>query len=94
MPLPSLNSSDASITLTSSGKSDKSSVTPYDSKFRESLGRHNIYINLEEPPTEAIRRASGIVSGPRLTPEVDEATAKEIKGESRQLKTEDEEDII
>ncbi|KAI9853849.1 MAG: hypothetical protein M1813_001795 [Trichoglossum hirsutum] len=94
MPLPPSNSSDASIARTSSGKSDKSSVTPYDSKFRESLGHHNIYINLEKPPAEAIWRASGIVTGPRLTPEVDEATAEEIKDESRQLETEDEEDII
>jgi hypothetical protein len=93
MALPSSDDSGASTALTS-GKSDKSSVTPYDSDFRNSLVYRNIYINRKKPPMELIRRVREIITGPRSSPEADEATAEEVKDKSRELETENEEDII
>ncbi len=62
MPLQPLDGGEVGITFTSlSKKSSRSSVGPYDTDFRQSLGYHNIYIGCKEPPIELMRRAKEII---------------------------------
>ena len=62
MAPPSLDDSGASTAVTSSTrKSDKSSVGPYDSDFRKSLGYRNIYIERKKPPKGLVWRAREII---------------------------------
>lgn len=95
MPLPSPDGSGASAAFTSSSvKSDKSSASVKDTDYRKALGYRNIYIECEEPPVGLMKRAKEITMGSRSSPEVDEATAREVKKTSRQLGTKNEENII
>jgi hypothetical protein len=92
---PSLDDSGAYTAVTSSTrKSDKSSVSPYNSDFRKSLSYHNIYIEYKKPSERLVWRARKIIIGPRSSPEVDDATAEKIADMVRELQTESEKDII
>ena len=58
------------------------------------MGYRNIYIERKKPPKGLVWRAREIIMGPRLSPEVDDATAEKVADTSRELQTESEEDII
>lgn len=81
-------------TKSTSSKSERSAASVHDIDYHRSLGYRNIYIEHEEPPVELMRRAQRIVSRPRLSPEMDDATAKKLKEKSRKLRNESEDVII
>jgi hypothetical protein len=95
MAPPSLDDSRASTAVTSSSrKSDKFSVGPYDLDFRKSLGYRNIYIECKKPLKGLVWRAREIIIGLCLSPEVDDTTAEKVTDMARELQTESKEDII
>lgn len=93
--LPSPDDTRSSIAFVSSSKrSEKSAVSVQDADFRDSLRYRNIYINREDPPVELMRRAKRIITRPRTSPEMDDATAQELRDTARRLETEGEEVIV
>ncbi|SLM35713.1 hypothetical protein LPUS_05073 [Lasallia pustulata] len=75
-------------------RSEKSAVSVHDIDFRDSLRYRNIYINREDPPVELTRRAMRIITRPRTSPEIDDATAQELRATTRKLEEAGEEAII
>jgi len=93
--LPSPRDTETSTALVSSTRAtEKSTASSRNTDYRESLRYHNIYINREDPPVELMRRANKIISRPRASPEVDDATAQKLSNKSRKLENEGEEDIV
>src|SRR5205085_7093131 len=75
-------------------KSEKSSATVHDPDYRNSLRYRNIYIEREDPLTELVRQATRIISRPRASPEMDDATIQELRDKSRKLQNEAENEIV
>jgi hypothetical protein len=48
----------------------------------------------EDPPVELMQRANRIISRPRVSPEMDDATVQKLRDKSRKLENEGEEDIV
>ncbi len=65
-----------------------------DTNYRDSLRYRSIYIKREKPPIELIRRATRIISRPRASPEMDDATIRKLRDKSRKLQDEAEEEIV
>jgi hypothetical protein len=87
--------SEASTALMSSSrKSEKSAASVHDTDYRQSLRYRNIYIERQDPPVELIRRAKRIISRPRASPEMDNATIQTLRATSRRMQDEAEEDIV
>ena len=91
--LPSPDNTLNSI-ISSSRKSEKSTASVSDTDYRNSLRYRNIYIERENPPMELVRRATRIISRPRASPEMDDATIQKLREKSRKLQNEAEEEII
>jgi hypothetical protein len=91
--LPSLGDS-SNPTVSSSRKSEKSAASVHDTDYQQSLRYRNIYIEREDPPVELMRRAKKIISRPRASPEMDDATAQNLRYTSRKLRNEAEDVII
>ena len=93
--LPSPRDSGASTALVSSSRaSDKSAASTRDTDYRDSLRYRNIYIEREDPPMELMQRAKRVISRSRASPEMDDATAQELRITARRLQNEGEEDIV
>lgn len=93
--LPSPSESRSSFgSVSSSRKSEKKVASVHDADFRDSLRYRNVYINARRPSTELLRRAKSITMRPRTSPEIDAATAQELRDVSRKLETEGEEVIV
>ncbi|KAL8861014.1 MAG: hypothetical protein Q9178_002527 [Gyalolechia marmorata] len=91
-PTDVLPSPDDSV-VSSSRKSGKSAASVHDTDYYQSLRYRNIFIEREDPPTELMRRAQRLISRPRASPEMDDATVKELKNKARRLRDEAE-DVI
>ncbi|KAA6408220.1 MAG: hypothetical protein FRX48_07962 [Lasallia pustulata] len=74
-------------------KRPEKAASVHDSDFRDSLRHRNIYINRENPPVELMRRAKRIITRPRTSPEMDDATAQELRDTARKFEAKSEEDI-
>ena len=77
-----------------SSKFERSAASVHDIDYHRSLGYRNIYIEHEEPSVELMRRAQRTISRPRLSPEMDDATAKKLKEKSRKLRNESKDVIV
>ena len=77
-----------------SRRSTKSTANVNDKDYRESLEYRNIYIDSHDPPLELMRRAEEITSRPRASPEMDDATARELSKRVRRVQSKAEDDII
>ncbi|KAH0565178.1 hypothetical protein GP486_001424 [Trichoglossum hirsutum] len=92
--LPLVDRDSASL-VTSPTKTAKSkSMGPYESEFRPSLARHNIYIEKDIPPPGLMQKANQIVTGLRSSPELDEAATTVSVEMLRALRDEAEQDVI
>ena len=80
--------------ISTSRKSERSAASVHDTDYRQSLRYRNIYIEREDPPVELMRRAQRIISCPRASPEMDDATAKKLRNKARRLQDEAEEEIV
>ena len=90
--LPSPDDSFNSV-VSSSRRSERSTASVHDTDYHQALRYRNIYIEREDPPVELIRRATRIISRPRVSPEMDDATVQRLRDKSRKLRNEAE-DII
>jgi hypothetical protein len=90
--LPSPDNTSNSI-ISSSRKSEKSTASVHDTDYGISLRYRNIYIERKDPPTELVRRATRIISRPRASPEMDDATVQKLRDKSRKLRNEAENEI-
>jgi hypothetical protein len=81
-------------TTSTSRKSERSAASVHDSDYRDALGYRNIYIESEDPPVELIRRANRIISRPRASPEMDDATAEDLRRTARKVQNEAEDKIV
>ena len=90
---PSPDNSFESV-ISSFRKSERSAVSVIDTNYRDSLRYRSIYIKREKPPIELIRRATRIISRPRASPEMDDATIRKLRDKSRKLQDEAEEEIV
>ena len=77
-----------------SRKSTKSTASVNDKDYRQSLRLRHIYIESHNPPLELMRRAEKITSRPRASPEMDDATARELGERVRRVQNKAEDDII
>lgn len=75
-------------------RSQKTSASVRDADFDNSLSYRNIYIERQNPPTELVQRAKEIILRPRMSPEIDDATAQMFRNKARMLRTEGEQDVI
>jgi hypothetical protein len=91
---PSPRDSEASTALISSRKSERSAASVHDTDYRQSLRYRNIYIERQDPSMELVRRATRIISRPRASPEIDDATIQTLRATSRRMQDEAEEDIV
>ncbi len=91
--LPSPDDS-VNSTISSSRKSERSTASVHDADYHHSLRYRDIYIEREDPPMELMRRAERIISRPRASPEMDDATIQKLRGKSRKLRNEAEDVII
>jgi hypothetical protein len=91
--LPSPGSSFDS-TISTSRKSKASAASVRDSDYHQSLRYRNIYIERDDPPVELMRRATRIISRPRASPEMDDATAQDLRHTARRLRNEAEEELV
>ena len=91
---PSPDNSQSSIEFENPFKRKRSAVSVHDADFRDSLRYRNIYINRDDPPVELMRQAKRIITRPRTPPEMDDATAQELRATARRCATKGEEDII
>ena len=66
----------------------------HDTDYRNSLRYRNVYIERHDPPVELVRRATKIISRPRASPEMDDATIQKLRCKSRGLQNEAKEEII
>jgi hypothetical protein len=48
----------------------------------------------EDPPVELMQKTNRIISRPRVSPEMDDATVQKLRDKSRKLENEGEEDIV
>lgn len=62
--------------------------------FRDSLRDRNIYINRRKPPSELVKRAKGIITHERSSPELDDATAQKLEDTARSLEAGSEQEIL
>ena len=93
--LPSPRDTGRSTARTSSSKrSVRSAASVHDADFRDALRYRNIFIERENPPTELVQRARGIIMRPRASPGIDETTAQAFRDTARRLQTEGEQNII
>ena len=81
-------------TTSSSKKSERSTASVHDPDYHQSLAYRNIYIDREDPPVEIMRRAQRIISRPRRSPEIDDATVKKLSNKSCRLQNESEDIIV
>lgn len=81
-------------TISSSRKLERSTASVHDTDYRNSLRYRNIYIERHDPPVELVRRATRIISRPRASPEIDDATIQKLRGKSRGLQNEAEKEIV
>lgn len=96
MPLPgeALPSPDTSRgSSASSKKTEKSVASVYDANYRDMLGYYRIYIKTTDPSAQLMLRAREITSRQRESPEIDDATAKDLRVTARKLENEAE-DVI
>jgi hypothetical protein len=91
--LPSPDTSFESI-ISTSRKSEASAASVRDSDYHQSLRYRNIYIERDDPPVELMRRATRIISRPRASPEMDDATAQGLRHTARRLRSEAEEELV
>ena len=68
-----------------SSASRKSTASVHDRNYRTSLKYRNIHINREKPSAELLQRTCRIISRPRSSPELDDATALAIGDEALDL---------
>ena len=80
--------------VSSSRRTEKSTVSVHDTDYRNSLRYRNIYINHNDPSMELVRRATRIISRQRASPEIDDLTVQELRNTARRLENEAEDVII
>ena len=83
-----------SRTGTAYSRSIATAVSVHNSNYERSLALRDIYIECIDPPVELMRRAMEIISRPRASSEVDDATAEELIRKARELRKENEDTII
>jgi hypothetical protein len=88
-PLDSLPSSGSS----NSKKSEKYTASVHDADFQRSLRYRNVFIEHEDPSKQLMERAQKIISRQRASPEIDDATAREIRKKARKYRNDGEDAI-
>ena len=91
--LPSPDGTTWNRTSSSSKKSEKTTASVRDTDYRDSLGYRNVYIQETWAPPELMHRAQKVISRPRDSPEMDDATAQGLTVSALKLQTASEGDI-
>lgn len=91
--LPSSRSSFAGTDATSK-RSERTTASVHDADYHGSLHKRNIFIEREDPLPELMRRAHGIISRPRASPEMDDAEVRKLKEKSRRYRNDAEDTIV
>ncbi|KAL8728484.1 MAG: hypothetical protein Q9166_005382 [cf. Caloplaca sp. 2 TL-2023] len=87
--LPSPGSSNGS-----SKRSDKTTASVADANYRTSLRHRNVRIEAEYPLPELMQRAQEITQRPRMSPEMDDRTFKELMKIRREIQDKGEDELI
>jgi hypothetical protein len=66
----------------------------HDTDYRYLLRYRNIYIERDDPPAELMQHAKRLISRQRESPEIDDATAQDLRDTARKLQNEGEDNII